>query len=110
VTDAGLSSVDNNSDVALHPEGADPQAAVVRKIPSDIIDRYEVYSYKNAAVIALVGANWPGETPCLAAASRNSGLQRAALSASATHQPTTTRRLTRAFSSMSCAPWTCARM
>ena len=103
MTDAGLSSVDDNSDVALHPEGADPQAAVERKVRASIIDRYEVYSNKNAAVVAPVGANWPGETPRLAAASRNSSLERAALSASAKHQPTTSR-LTRAFSSMSCAP------
>ena len=51
MTDADLSPVDETSDVSMHPEGADPQAAVERKVPADIRAKYEVYSYKNAAVI-----------------------------------------------------------
>ncbi len=39
-------------DVALAPsEAADPQDAVDRKIPQDIRDKYEIVSYRNAAVI-----------------------------------------------------------
>ena len=38
--------------VALAPnEAADPQAIVDRKVPQDIRDKYEVISYRNAAVI-----------------------------------------------------------
>jgi hypothetical protein len=51
MTDAELSPVDENADVLLQPEGADPQASVEKKVPKDILERYEVYSYKNAAVI-----------------------------------------------------------
>ncbi len=51
MTDEDLSPADEISDVSTHPEGADPQAAVERKVPSDILEKYEVYSYKNAAVI-----------------------------------------------------------
>jgi hypothetical protein len=35
--------------------------------------------------------SWPGGTACLARVSSNSALNRVALSASATHQPTTRR-------------------
>jgi hypothetical protein len=39
-------------DVAAAPsETADPPGIVVRKIPADIFARYDVYSYRNAAVI-----------------------------------------------------------
>jgi hypothetical protein len=39
-------------DVALAPnEAADPQEVVDRKVPADIRDKYEVISYRNAAVI-----------------------------------------------------------
>src|SRR5438105_3329774 len=39
-------------DVALVPnEAADPQAIVDRKVPVDIRTKYEVVSYRNAAVI-----------------------------------------------------------
>ena len=39
-------------DVALAPnEAADPEAVVHRKVPSDIRDKYEIVSYRNAAVI-----------------------------------------------------------
>lgn len=39
-------------DVALAPnEAADPQGVVDRKVPADIRDKYEVISYRNAAVI-----------------------------------------------------------
>src|SRR5262245_21050425 len=39
-------------EVALTPsESADPQSFVEAKIPADIRDRYEIYSYRNAAVI-----------------------------------------------------------
>ena len=37
--------------VSLTPDGADPREAVERKVPGDILEKYEVYSYKNAAVI-----------------------------------------------------------
>ena len=41
-----------NDDVALTPnEAADPQPLVDRMLPKDIRDKYEVYSYRNAAVI-----------------------------------------------------------
>lgn len=41
-----------NDDVALAPnENADSQAIVDAKVPASIRDRYEVYSYRNAAVI-----------------------------------------------------------
>ena len=39
-------------EIALTPsESADPQSLVEAKIPADIRNRYEVYSYRNAAVI-----------------------------------------------------------
>src|SRR5215467_1206239 len=39
-------------DVALAPtEAADPQDVVDRKVPGDIRSKYEVVSYRNAAVI-----------------------------------------------------------
>jgi Restriction endonuclease BglII len=39
-------------DVALAPnEAADPPAIVDRKVPQDIRDKYEIISYRNAAVI-----------------------------------------------------------
>ena len=42
---------DQNDDVAAYPTNADPKEIVERKIPPDILEKYEVYSYKNAAVI-----------------------------------------------------------
>ena len=40
------------ADIALAPnDAADPQAVVDRKVPKSIRDRYEVISYRNAAVI-----------------------------------------------------------
>jgi hypothetical protein len=43
---------DANDDVSLKPnENADPQEIVDRKVPQSIRDKYEVYSYRNAAVI-----------------------------------------------------------
>lgn len=42
----------SSTEVALTPsETADPQAIVEAKIPQDIRDLYEIYSYRNAAVI-----------------------------------------------------------
>ena len=38
-------------DVDLYPDAADPREIVERKIPADIRQKFEVYSYKNAAVI-----------------------------------------------------------
>lgn len=41
-----------NEDVAESPsEMADPADIVNAKIPKDIRDRYEIYSYRNAAII-----------------------------------------------------------
>lgn len=37
--------------VDLHPEAADPQAIVERKVPQDVREKFEIYSYRNAAVI-----------------------------------------------------------
>ena len=43
---------EDNEGVELRPSHiADPQEIVRSKIPADILDRYEVYSYRNAAVI-----------------------------------------------------------
>lgn len=39
------------SDVDLHPIAADAPEVLDRKIPSDLRQKYEIYSYKNAAVI-----------------------------------------------------------
>lgn len=40
------------NDIALNPtDAADPQAIVDAKIPADIREKYEVYSYRSAAVI-----------------------------------------------------------
>jgi hypothetical protein len=42
----------STDDVSLKPnENADPQEIVDRKIPQSIRDKYEVFSYRNAAVI-----------------------------------------------------------
>lgn len=42
----------SNSEIALQPsENADPSNIVEEKIPQDILEKYEVYSYRNAAVI-----------------------------------------------------------
>ena len=41
-----------SDDVALAPnEAADPQSIVDLKVPQDIRDKYEIISYRNAAVI-----------------------------------------------------------
>ncbi len=41
-----------SDDVALAPnEAADPDEVVARKLPKDILEKYEIYSYRNAAVI-----------------------------------------------------------
>jgi hypothetical protein len=45
------SILDENDDVATYPTNADPKEIVERKVPADILAKYEVYSYKNAAVI-----------------------------------------------------------
>jgi CRISPR-associated protein Csd2 len=45
------SLVGENDDVASYPTNADPKEIVERKVPADIFQKYEVYSYKNAAVI-----------------------------------------------------------
>ncbi len=44
-------SLEESDDVASYPTNADPKEIVERKIPADILQKYEVYSYKNAAVI-----------------------------------------------------------
>jgi len=42
----------SNEEIALVPsETADPRSVVEAKIPKDILDRYEVHSYRNAAVV-----------------------------------------------------------
>ena len=47
-----LEQVASAGDVALAPnEAADPRAIVTAKIPADILDRYEVHSYRGAAVL-----------------------------------------------------------
>ncbi|WP_083500140.1 BglII/BstYI family type II restriction endonuclease [Sphingomonas endophytica] len=48
--DAGLEDA-SSDDVALHPEAADSQELVNRIIPEDVRKRYEVYSYRNAALV-----------------------------------------------------------
>ena len=42
-----------SDDVSLFPtnDAADPRSILEAKIPKDIRDKYEVYSYRNAAVI-----------------------------------------------------------
>ncbi len=46
------STIDSADDVAARPnEVADPVAMVARFVPADILARYEVYSYRNAALI-----------------------------------------------------------
>ena len=48
----GVETGDPTSDVSLSPnENADPTALVDRKVPQTIRDKYEVISYRNAAVI-----------------------------------------------------------
>ena len=45
-------SLATDVDVALAPtEGGDPTELVARYVPQDVLDRYEVYSYRNAALI-----------------------------------------------------------
>lgn len=44
--------LDEAGDIALSPnDAADPPDLVARKLPSDILEKYEVYSYRHAAVI-----------------------------------------------------------
>ena len=43
---------ENEDDISLAPnDAADPKSIVDAKIPKDVRDKYEVYSYRNAAVI-----------------------------------------------------------
>ncbi|TVQ41563.1 MAG: restriction endonuclease, partial [Geminicoccaceae bacterium] len=50
--EASLDEEFANSGIALTPsETADPQEIVASKVPKDILELYEVYSYRNAAVI-----------------------------------------------------------
>lgn len=52
VSDDDTSIDDGNADVAIAPnEGGDPADLVARFIPEDVLSRYEVYSYRNAALI-----------------------------------------------------------
>jgi len=44
-------AVEAEEDVAPYPVGADPQETIERKVPADICEKFEIYSYKNAAVI-----------------------------------------------------------
>jgi hypothetical protein len=43
--------IDAEADVDVHPVAADARRVVDRKIPADLRLKYEIYSYKNAAVI-----------------------------------------------------------
>lgn len=47
----GQQAIDAEPDVDLHPIAADAREVVERKIPLDLRGKYEIYSYKNAAVI-----------------------------------------------------------
>jgi len=38
-------------EIDLYPKGADPMDTIEKKVPKDIRSKYEIYSYKNAAVI-----------------------------------------------------------
>jgi hypothetical protein len=44
-------SAPDADEIDLHPNGADPASIVERKVPEEIRRKYEVYSYRNAAVI-----------------------------------------------------------
>ena len=49
---ADLANDETGGDVASRPnEAADPAEFVARYVPSDVLARYEVYSYRNAALI-----------------------------------------------------------
>ena len=43
--------IEVEEDISTFPVGADPLETIDRKIPKDLLDKYDVYSYKNAAVI-----------------------------------------------------------
>lgn len=50
--DDGVAVEGNGEDIAAAPgEGADPQHIVEARIPADILARYDVFSYRSAAVI-----------------------------------------------------------
>jgi hypothetical protein len=50
--DVGLEEEIAKEEIAIEPsDAADPQELVEAKIPKDILDRYEVHSYRSAAVI-----------------------------------------------------------
>lgn len=52
IEDAEDGEVGETTDVSLNPnDNADPQPVVDRKVPQSVRDRYEIYSYRNAAVI-----------------------------------------------------------
>lgn len=42
---------DSSEEVASNPVGADPRSIIDAKVPQEIRDKFEIYSYKNAAVI-----------------------------------------------------------
>ena len=48
-------------DIAAPNDTADPQEIVDRKVPKAIRDKYEVISYRNAAVILAELVNWNTE-------------------------------------------------
>jgi hypothetical protein len=48
---AAIEARESEADVATHPVGADAKEVVDRKIPADLRQKYEIYSYKNAAVV-----------------------------------------------------------
>jgi hypothetical protein len=51
-TDAELTEEISRDEVAVRPsEMGDPRAIVEKRIPADILTKYEVFSYRNAAVI-----------------------------------------------------------
>lgn len=56
---SGLERAIAKAEVADAPnEAADPPALVQAHVPADILDKYEVHSYRNAALI-LAGAHRP---------------------------------------------------
>lgn len=65
-----LSIEDLEEDVETEPnEAADPAARTASKIPKDILEKYDILSYRNAAVI--LAETWPSEFAELLEALRN---------------------------------------
>ncbi len=52
IIEAALAAAETGDDVAARPtEGSDPPELVARYVPDDVLAKYEVYSYRNAALI-----------------------------------------------------------